>query len=134
MNLIMLKFCSLYSGSTGNSLFVESNNAKILVDSGVSAKKIVDGLSSINVDINDIDAVLVTHEHSDHVQSLGTISKKYNIPVYANRKTWDSMKVQADKIDACNVKYFNNDEDFEINDFVIHPFSIPHDASDPCRV
>lgn len=66
------------------------------------------------------------------MQSLGTISKKYNIPVYANRKTWSAMPKQADKIDACNVNYFNNDEDFEINDFVIHPFSIPHDAVEPC--
>ncbi len=130
--IIMVKFCSLYSGSTGNSLFIESNNAKILIDAGVSAKKVVDGLSSIGSNIEDIDAVLVTHEHSDHVQSLGTISKKYNIPVFANRHTWDAMPNQSDKIDACNVKYFNNDEDFEIGDFVIHPFSIPHDAANPC--
>ena len=82
----MLNFCSLYSGSTGNSLFIESNNSKILIDSGVSVKKIVTALSSINVDISQIDAILVTHEHSDHVQSLGTLSKKYNIPVYANKK------------------------------------------------
>ena len=77
----MLKFCSLYSGSTGNSLFVESDNVKLLVDSGVSAKKVEDGLNSIGVNINDIDAILVTHEHSDHIQSLGTISKKFDIPV-----------------------------------------------------
>ncbi len=68
------------------------------------------------------------------MQSLGTISKKYNIPVYANRKTWDAMPIQANKIDACNVKYFNTDENFEVADFVIHPFSIPHDAIDPCRL
>lgn len=72
----MLKFCSLYSGSTGNSLFIESDNVKLLVDTGVSAKKVEDGLNSIGVNISDIDAILVTHEHSDHVQSLGTISKK----------------------------------------------------------
>lgn len=128
----MIKFCSLYSGSTGNSLFVESDNAKILIDSGVSAKKVVDGLSSIGVDIADVDAVLVTHEHSDHVQSLGTISKKFDIPVYANKKTWDAMPKQSDKIDSSNIKYFNNEENFEIGDFVIHPFSIPHDAANPC--
>lgn len=128
----MLKFCSLYSGSTGNSLFVESDNVKLLVDSGVSAKKVVDGLNSIGVDINDIDAILVTHEHSDHVQSLGTISRKFNIPVYANSKTWDAMPFQRDKVSDSNVKFFTNDENFEIGDFVIHPFSIPHDAANPC--
>lgn len=128
----MLKFCSLYSGSTGNSLFVESDNTKILIDSGVSAKKVVDGLSSINVDPNDIDAILVTHEHSDHIQSLGTISKKFDIPVYANKKTWDAMPKQLEKIDTSNIKYFDANENFEINDFIIHPFTIPHDAVDPC--
>lgn len=128
----MLKFCSLYSGSTGNSLFLESSNSKILIDSGVSAKKIFDGLSSINVDINDIDAILVTHEHSDHVQSLGTISKKFDIPVYATHKTWDAMPGQRDKISSSNIKYFNANEDFEIGDFKIHSFLIPHDAAEPC--
>lgn len=128
----MLKFCSLYSGSTGNSLYIESNNSKILVDSGVSAKKLEDGLSSIGVDIHDINAILVTHEHTDHVQSLGTISKKFNIPVYANNKTWDAMPNQRDKIDEANIKHYNANESFEIDDFVIHPFSIPHDAAEPC--
>lgn len=128
----MLKFCSLYSGSTGNSLFVESDNVKVLVDSGVSAKKVEDALNFIGSDIRDIDAILVTHEHSDHVQSLGTISKKFNIPVYANIQTWDAMLKQKDKIDDRNIRYFNSNENFEIGDFVVHPFSIPHDAANPC--
>ncbi len=128
----MLKFCSLYSGSTGNSLFVESDNVKLLVDSGVSAKKVEDGLNSIGINITDIDAILVTHEHTDHIQSLGTISKKFNIPVYANSKTWDAMPLQKDKISDNNIHFFNNEEHFEIGDFVIHPFSIPHDAANPC--
>ena len=83
----MFKFCSLYSGSTGNSLFVETDNTKVLVDTGESCKKIVEGLSSINVSADKIDAIIITHEHIDHVKSLGTISKKFNIPVYANTET-----------------------------------------------
>ena len=71
----MFKFCSLYSGSTGNSLFVETDNTKVLVDTGESCKKIVEGLSSINVSADEIDAIIITHEHIDHVKSLGTISK-----------------------------------------------------------
>lgn len=128
----MFKFCSLYSGSSGNSLFIESDNVKLLIDSGVSAKKVEEGLNSINVDINDIDAILVTHEHSDHIQSLGTISKKFNIPVYANRETWDAMPNQRNKIDSNNIKYYNANEDFEIGNLKIYPFSIPHDAVNPC--
>ena len=77
----MFKFCSLFSGSTGNSLLIESDNSKILIDAGESAKKIVSALSLLDINISDIDAILVTHEHSDHVKSLGTLSKKYNIPV-----------------------------------------------------
>ena len=102
----MFKFCSLFSGSTGNSLLVESENTKILIDAGESAKKIVSALSLIGVDISDIDAILVTHEHSDHVKSLGTISKKYNIPVYANLDTWNAMPEQKAKILDDNQKFF----------------------------
>ena len=101
----MLNFRSLYSGSTGNSLYVESDNSKILIDTGVSAKKITDALTSFNVDIKDIDAILITHEHSDHVQSLGTISKKYNIPVYATKETFDAMPKQTEKIHFSNINF-----------------------------
>lgn len=128
----MLNFFSLYSGSTGNSLLLKSKHSNILIDSGVSAKKVVDGLTHTGISVHDIDAILVTHEHTDHIQSLGTISRKYNIPVYANQKTWDAMKVQKDKIDDTNIKYFQTNEKFEIEDLVINSFSIPHDAADPC--
>ena len=87
----MLKFCSLYSGSSGNSSLVQSKDINILIDAGVSGKKIVDALASINIAIENISAILVTHEHSDHIQSIATLSKKYNIPVYANKKTWDAI-------------------------------------------
>ena len=66
----MLNFCSLYSGSSGNSLFVETQNTKLLIDAGVSCKKIETALSNIDVDPNSIDGILVTHEHTDHVQGL----------------------------------------------------------------
>ncbi len=128
----MFNFCSLYSGSSGNCLFVESQNTKILVDAGESAKKITTALSSIDVSPESIDAILVTHEHSDHVKGLGTFSKKYNIPVYANAKTWDAMLEQSNKISEDNIKKFTIEENFEIGDLKIHPFKIPHDAANPC--
>lgn len=128
----MFKFCSLYSGSSGNSLLVESTNTKILIDAGESAKKITEALSLINVDINDIDAILVTHEHSDHVKGLGTISKKYNIPVFANSKTWDAMSEQGNKIVDKNKCYYTPNDKFEIGELKIEPFQIPHDAANPC--
>ena len=128
----MLNFCSLYSGSSGNCLFVETQSTKILVDCGTSGKKVCEGLSAIGKDITDIDAILVTHEHSDHIQSLGLISKKYDIPVYANFETWQAMQTQAQKINTSNQKTFENDNDFEVGNLLIHPFSIPHDAANPC--
>ena len=128
----MFKFCSLYSGSSGNSLLVETDNTKILVDAGESCKKIVEALSSKNIDANEIDAIIVTHEHSDHIKGLGTISKKYNIPVYANSQTWDAMPLQKDKIEDKNIRKFNVSESFEIGDLKINSFNIPHDAANPC--
>lgn len=126
----MFKFCSLYSGSSGNSLFVQTDNTKILVDAGESAKKIETALNSINININEIDAVLVTHEHSDHTKGLATISKKFNIPVYANKETWQAMPVIAEKTQNQNL--FNVGENLHIGDLKIVPFSIPHDAANPC--
>ena len=128
----MLKFCSLYSGSSGNSSFIQSENINILVDAGVSGKKIIDALASINVDIQNISAILITHEHIDHTQSIATLSKKYNIPVYANKKTWEAMQDKKEKISKDNVLYFNNNKEFNINDIKILPFDIPHDAANPC--
>ena len=128
----MFNFCSLYSGSSGNCLFLQTSNTKILIDAGESAKKISSALSSIEVDPTDIDAILVTHEHSDHVKGLGTFSKKYDIPVYANSRTWDAMEEQASKINEKNQKHFTIEENFEIGDLKIHPFKIPHDAANPC--
>lgn len=128
----MLKFCSLYSGSSGNSLLVQSNNTKILIDCGTSAKKIETALDTINVDITDIDAILVTHEHSDHIQGLGTISKKHDIPVFANFETWEAMETQKNKIASNNIKTFENNIEFHIGNLQIMPFSTPHDAANPC--
>ena len=128
----MLKFCSLYSGSSGNSLFIQSNNTKILIDCGTSAKKVVTALESLEIDITDIDGILVTHEHSDHVQGLGTISKKYDIPVFANFETWNAMPTQKEKIEDKNRNYFFNDTEFQIGNLQIFPFSTPHDAANPC--
>ena len=128
----MLKFCSLYSGSSGNCSVVATEHSKILVDAGCSVKKINEALEKNSINIKDIDAILVTHEHSDHIKSVGTLSSKYNIPVYANKETWNSMPEQAKKIyDDCK-KTFITDSDFEINDLKVHSFKIPHDAANPC--
>ena len=128
----MFKFCNLYSGSSGNCSFVGTDNINILIDCGESQKKIINALESIGTNINQINAIVVTHEHSDHVKTLGAISKKYNIPVYANEKTFNNMPEQTELIKEENRKIFNTDDHFEIGDLQIHPFHIPHDAAEPC--
>ena len=126
----MLNFCSLYSGSSGNSLFIQSDNTKILVDCGVSSKKIVEALNSMEVDASSIDAILVTHEHSDHVKGLATFSSKFDVPVFSTCETFDNMEKVTSKLS--NINYFKIDEKFNIGDLEILPFSIPHDAANPC--
>ena len=128
----MFNFCSLYSGSSGNSLFVESENTKLLVDAGVSSKKIEEALANLEIDPTSIDGILITHEHSDHVQGLGTFAKKFNLPVFVNEKTLDAMPKQKEKISENNINLFKIEENFEINDLKIKPFAIPHDAANPC--
>ena len=125
----MFKFCNLYSGSSGNSSFVESDNTKILIDCGTSCKKISEALATFNVNISDLDGILVTHEHLDHIKGLSVISKKYHIPVYINEETFNNLGIDTSIIDK---KYFVNNENFSIKDLLIHPFSIPHDAANPC--
>lgn len=128
----MLEFCNLYSGSSGNCLFVRTNHTKILIDCGTSHKKVCEGLNMIGESIDNIDAIFITHEHSDHVQSVGLTSQKFDIPVFANIETWNAMPKQEQKILPSNKKIFLNDEDFFFNDLTIHPFSTPHDAANPC--
>lgn len=128
----MLKFCSLYSGSSGNSLFVESENTKILIDCGVSCKKVEEALNLLDVDPTSIDAVLVTHEHSDHVKGLGTFSKKFNVPIFANQETLDCMEAQTSKVASNIIHNFKVADKFFIGDLEIKPFSISHDAANPC--
>ena len=128
----MLNFCSLYSGSSGNCLFVESENTKLLIDAGVSLKKIEQGLESLGITPSTLDGILVTHEHSDHIKSLGSLSKKFDLPVYANSETFDAMPTQSDKISSKNINKFRVNESFSIKDIEINSFSIPHDASNPC--
>ena len=127
----MFQFYSLCSGSTGNCSIIQTEHTKILVDAGESAKKIAESLDQLRIDPEQIDGILITHEHSDHIKGLGTFSKKYHIPVYANDETWNAMPTQREKIDIENRKHILFSE-FEIGDFKILPFSIPHDAANPC--
>lgn len=125
----MKGFCPLASGSKGNCIFVGTEQTKLLIDAGLSAKKTAEKLAEINVDLSDIDAILVTHEHSDHIQGLRMLALKMGIPVFANSGTAKGI-VEA-LHDCPKFKIFSTGETFEYGDLEIHPFSIQHDTSDP---
>jgi phosphoribosyl 1,2-cyclic phosphodiesterase len=127
----MMKFCSLYSGSSGNCLFLSDGKTKILVDSGLSGKRIIEALVSIGENPSELSAVLVSHEHSDHIRGAGIISRKFDIPIYANEKTWKAMEEEIGPVNIKNKVYFENCKEFEIGNIYVKAFPIPHDASDP---
>lgn len=124
-------FCSLYSGSSGNSMFITSDRAKILIDAGLPGKKIDEALKAIDEETKNIDGIFITHEHSDHIKGVGVISRKYDIPIYANADTWSSMEGSLGKIKEHNIKVIDKRSVTEIGDLNIKAFNIPHDASGP---
>lgn len=126
-----MRICSLSSGSKGNSIFVQSNKSKILVDCGHSGKMIELLLNSIGEDMKDIDAIFVTHEHSDHIKGVGILSRRYDIPIIANEKTWMAMKNSLGKINPKNVLVFKTNTFFTFRDMDVHAISTYHDAIDP---
>ena len=126
----MLKYCSIGSGSSGNCHYIGYKDTNILVDAGLSGKRITTGLDDINVDIENIKGIFITHEHSDHIKGAGIISRKYDIPIFANVKTWCAMKDKLGDIKDSNMKVFENDRSYSLEDLIIRPFSISHDASD----
>lgn len=127
----MSKFCSLASGSSGNSVFVEHKGSKILIDCGFSGRKIENLLSQIGENPSDLDAIFLTHEHMDHVKGAGVISRRYDIPIYANKGTWLSFIKNAGKLKEENIKIFRSNSFLNFNSFDIFPISIHHDANEP---
>ncbi|CDF59010.1 MBL fold metallo-hydrolase [Thermobrachium celere] len=127
-----MDFCTLYSGSSGNSIYIGTHRTKILVDAGLSGKKIQEALLEIGVNPSEIKAILITHEHDDHIKAAGILSRRFNIPIYANAETWIAMESQIGDVKEENIKVFNRYEPFEIGDITVIPFKIPHDASNPC--
>ena len=125
----MFGFCPLASGSKGNAVYIGSKNTKILVDAGISAKGIKERLEKLDVSVHDIDAIIVSHEHQDHIQALKVLAFKLGIPVIANYETAKAICTHFH--DCPKFKIFSTGEPFEFNDLEIQSFSIKHDAVDP---
>lgn len=128
-----MTFCTLSSGSAGNSVFLSYDDTNILIDCGRSGKHICSRLNDLGVSPDCIDGILVTHEHSDHISGLGVFSRKYNVPIYATGGTWDGIRTSSSvgKLSENNIKEINPYQAFSIGNIKIVPFDIPHDANQP---
>ncbi len=124
-----MKFCVLASGSSGNSLYIESGATRVLIDAGVSRKIIQSRLSEIGVELDRINALCVTHDHADHTAGIPVISSRHHLPLYATEGTCTAVEVTTGKHFAWNV--FQAGCAFEIGELTFEAFSVPHDAGDP---
>ncbi len=122
-------FSPLCSGSSGNASYLEAGGVRLIVDAGVTAKRLGELMAMVDLSPEGLDAILITHEHTDHVSGIGVLSRKYDIPVYAAAECWEHMPRSIGTIAAKNVRVFEPDRDFYLKQLCIHPFSTPHDAA-----
>ncbi|WEV45032.1 MBL fold metallo-hydrolase [Streptococcaceae bacterium ESL0687] len=125
------KYSILASGSSGNVFYLESPKKKILVDAGLSGKKIEGLMSDIGRDLKDVDALLVTHEHKDHIAGLGVLARKYKFDLYANQATWDAIGDSCGKIASEQKNIFELGQTMTLGDLDIESFGVSHDAAAP---
>ena len=124
-----LKICSLYSGSKGNSVFIEAGGAKILIDAGRSARALCQSLCAIGVSVDEIDAIFITHDHSDHTSALQTLSHKHNIPMHLTLKSAQIFNGLFDeKLCLCLALHDKSDFKVQIKDLTVEAFPTPHDS------
>jgi phosphoribosyl 1,2-cyclic phosphodiesterase len=124
-----LELCMLASGSKGNAIYVSGGSTSILIDAGLSGIEIERRLNSKGLYPEDLDAIIVSHEHTDHIQGVGVLSRRFNLPVYMSSKTEKAAVSQLGNVRV--IKNFECGSPFRIKDLFIHPFSISHDAEDP---
>lgn len=125
----MYGFCPLASGSKGNCIYFGSKQTKILIDAGLSGKATEAKLKEIGVSLEEIDAILISHEHTDHIKGLCTLAFKWKIPILANHET--AKGIVETFHDCPKFKIFSTGETFEFGDLEIHPFTVQHDTLDP---
>ena len=128
-----MRLCSIASGSSGNCIYVGSEATHLLVDVGISGKRTESGLKELGLTGRDIDGILVTHEHADHISGLGVLARKYEIPVYATAGPIDAMK-KCGSLGTIDEELFHEvweDKKLIIKDLTVNPMHISHDAAQP---
>ena len=130
---IKMQLCTITSGSSGNCVYVGSDNTHILVDAGISGKRIEEGLNSIGLKTCDLSGILITHEHSDHIAGLGVLARRYGLKMYGTRGTVEAIKgiSSLGNIPSGLFEVIEADKQFAINDLKINPVKISHDAAEP---
>ena len=128
-----MRLCAIASGSSGNCIYAGTQGTHILIDTGISGKKTEEGLMKLGICGCDLDGIMITHEHADHIGGLGVISRKYSIPIYATAKTIDAIK-KTSAIGNVDKELFHEispDESFMLKEMKISPMHTSHDAVDP---
>ena len=128
-----MRLCSIASGSSGNCIYVGSEATHLLVDVGISGKRIECGLNSLGLTGRDLDGILITHEHADHISGLGVMARKYGVPIYGTRGTLEAIRNTGNlgKIDEELFHEVKEDEKLTIKDLTVNPMRISHDAAQP---
>ncbi|MFC6177255.1 MBL fold metallo-hydrolase [Companilactobacillus huachuanensis] len=126
-----LKISVLASSSSGNATYIETPKHRVLVDAGLSGIKIKRAMDSIGKDITKVDSLFVTHEHTDHIQGVGVLARRYGLSVYANEKTWAAMLPKIGKVSEDQINIFNHNKVMSLDDLDVESFAVSHDAADP---
>ncbi len=128
-----MELCSIASGSSGNCICVGSDDCHILIDAGISGKRVEAGLNSLDLKMEEIEGILVTHEHIDHIAGIGVLARRYQVPIYATAGTTEAVKrtKSVGKIDDSLFHIVEPEETFSIGDLTIEPIAVSHDAAEP---
>ena len=128
-----MRFCSIASGSSGNCIYVGSDTTHLLVDVGISGKRVKEGLEKLGVKPEELDGIFITHEHSDHISGLGVLARKYGIPIYGTKGTLEAIRQSSSvgRIDEGLFSEIKADERVMIKDLGLNPMRISHDAAEP---
>ena len=128
-----MRLCSIASGSSGNCIYIGDDTTHLLVDTGISKKRIEEGLKELEIKGDELQGILITHEHVDHIQGLGVFSRKYAVPVYATHGTIEGIKANKNigRLPEGLLHEVQVDQTFRLGDMDIRPFAISHDANEP---
>jgi phosphoribosyl 1,2-cyclic phosphodiesterase len=127
----MLELCMLASGSAGNAVYIGTEKTKILIDAGLSCRRLTAALQAVNTDASCLDALFISHEHTDHIRGAGVLSRRYKLPVYATAATWETAGRQLEEVPKDLRRVLPDCGSYSFRCLEIETFPVPHDATGP---